>query len=127
MSGLLGCLSHRGRQQIGNAAEQHAVEYLNQQGLILITKNYRCRYGEIDLIMRENDILVFVEVRYRQHHHFGSSAETIDYRKQRKLSVTAQCYLQRQRLTDKVKCRFDVIAFNQPSAVQPIAWIQNAF
>jgi len=114
-------------QLIGQDAETLACDYLLKNGLNLITRNYRCKTGEIDLIMRDKDALVFVEVRFRRNQNFGSSSETVNYFKQQKLLRTAQFYLLQHRLTDKVPCRFDVIAITQATAQPAIEWIKSAF
>lgn len=106
----------------GTSAENQALDYLQQQGLCLVTRNYSCRCGEIDLIMRDSGALVFVEVRYRKSTRFGLPEETVDSRKQRKLILTAQRYLQSARID--AACRFDVIAISEKT---PIKWIKNAF
>ena len=77
----------------GAQAEQAAAAYLVKRGLQLVEKNYRCRFGEIDLIMRAGVTLVFVEVRSRSSRAFGGAAASIDARKQRKLIAAAQHYL----------------------------------
>lgn len=112
----------------GAQAEAQAEAYLLRQGLITRAKNYRVKQGEIDLIMMHGDTLVFVEVRLRTNPYFTSAAETVDYRKQQKMIKTAQQFLQQHRLTDKVACRFDVIAIdNKPNDPSAIQWIKNAF
>jgi putative endonuclease len=109
--------------QQGEAAEQQAVDYLSQRGLKLVDRNFRCKAGEIDLIMREKDSLVFVEVRYRQTDDFGSALESITPSKQRKLLASANFYLQKNRIDQP--CRFDVVAISG-SANNRINWIKNA-
>lgn len=108
----------------GQQAEELACAYLIQQGLQLVAKNYRTKMGEIDLLMMDKDALVFIEVRYRQSKNFGSGMETVTYTKQKKLIKTAQYYLQQQRLTDKVPCRFDIIDISNHTDIE---WIKNAF
>lgn len=116
---------------IGAQAEAQAEAFLQQQGLVTRTKNYRCKLGEIDLIMLQKTALgtcfVFVEVRLRTNKRFAPAIETVDYRKQQKIIRTATRFLQEQRLFDKVACRFDVIALDQTGTAPPIQWIQNAF
>jgi putative endonuclease len=116
---------------IGAQAEAQAEAFLQQQGLVTRTKNYRCKLGEIDLIMLQKTALgtcfVFVEVRLRTNKRFAPAVETVDYRKQQKIIRTATRFLQEQRLFDKVACRFDVIALDQTGTAPPIQWIQNAF
>jgi putative endonuclease len=107
----------------GLAAEQAAVRFLQQQGLTLVTQNYSCRYGEIDLIMHEKNTLVFVEVRLRSNRAFTSAADSIHYHKQQKLLRAAQYYL--QSLDRQPPCRFDAILFVN-SRYQSPEWIRNA-
>ena len=109
------------QQVVGQQAEKDARRYLTQQGLIFISKNYRAPFGEIDLIMREDDALVFVEVRYRRDQRYGGSLESITRAKQQKLIKTAQHYLCYH--PTHLAPRFDVIAFT----ADKIEWIKNAF
>ena len=108
----------------GQAAEEKALDYLQRKGLHLLNRNYRCKNGEIDLIMQQNDTLVFVEVRYRQSSLFGSAAESVTSSKQRKLLLTANHYLQKNRMDSP--CRFDVVGIGGKKLTE-IEWIQNAF
>ena len=108
----------------GAQAEAHAEAFLLQQGLVKCAKNYRCKLGEIDLIMRDRDVLVFVEVRLRTHQAFANAAESVTIRKQQKIIKTARYYLQEHGLTDSVNCRFDVIAFSDKGTPE---WIKDAF
>jgi putative endonuclease len=109
--------------QAGEAAETLACRYLERQGLVLIERNYRCRAGEVDLIMRDGECLVFVEVRSRRHSRYGTPAETITRTKQRRLCRAAAYYL----LTHpcNAPCRFDVIAILQQK--RQLDWIKGAF
>jgi putative endonuclease len=108
----------------GAQAEQRAAEFLQQQGLVIREKNYRCKAGEIDLIMQQGDTLIFTEVRLRNHRLFADAAESVTIAKQRKIIKTAQYYLQQNKLTDKINCRFDVIAFSNNERPE---WIKDAF
>ncbi|OGT21355.1 MAG: YraN family protein [Gammaproteobacteria bacterium RIFCSPHIGHO2_02_FULL_42_13] len=110
---------------IGKQAENQACLYLQQQGLQLVARNFSCLLGEIDLIMRDQEILVFVEVRMRSHINFMRPHETIDHRKQKKIIKTAIYYLQQRKLTSKMTCRFDVITVEQES--NQLRWIKRAF
>ncbi|PUA29029.1 MAG: YraN family protein [Cellvibrio sp. 79] len=116
---------------IGATAELYAEHYLQQQGLITRTRNYRSKLGEIDLIMLDKqphgNVLVFVEVRLRTNKRFAPALETVDYRKQQKIIKTAMRFLQEQKLYDKIACRFDVIALDQTGTAPPVQWIKNAF
>jgi putative endonuclease len=111
-------------QICGFTAEQSAEAFLCTQGFSPITRNYQCKMGEIDLIMRDQDYLVFIEVRYRDQASHGSGAETITHSKKSKLIRTATHYLIENNLWDKVPCRFDVISL---SAQTDIVWIKDAF
>ena len=119
-------------QSTGDAAEQAALHFLEHQGLTLVQRNFRCKTGEIDLIMRDGTTLVFVEVRFRQSSRFGDGAASVTWRKQQRLIRAAQHYLQRSRQTDRL-CRFDVLsaarkdgaAHHSTDAIQ-FDWIKNA-
>ena len=110
----------------GEKAEQDACQYLEQQGLKLIEKNFRCKFGEIDIIMQEKQRLVFVEVRYRKHSQFGSGAESITKSKQSKLIRTANWYLQQHPKCNQYSCRFDVISMSAGTTNSKIDWIKDA-
>jgi putative endonuclease len=108
----------------GALAEQVAARYLQQRGLKLLQTNYRCRFGEIDLILQDGDTHVFAEVRLRTLSTFGGAAASIDANKQAKLVRTAQHYLsQLQRIPP---CRFDAILM-QSADIDKVEWIKNAF
>lgn len=107
----------------GIAAEMAAAHYLKQQGLTLLVQNFSCRFGEIDLIMRDQEVLVFIEVRLRTHASFSSAASSIDFHKQQKLIRTAHYYLQKHHQNSA--CRFDVILFSDQDYLSP-EWIRNA-
>lgn len=108
----------------GAEAEQLAAAYLQRQGLSLVARNYRCRFGEIDLIMREGASLVFVEVRLRSRSDFGGAAASIGAAKQGKLVRTAQHYL--STLRNIPPCRFDALLLHS-SGGHDIEWVKNAF
>lgn len=111
-------------QEIGRQAEETAAAFLQSQGLTLIVCNYRCEYGEIDLVMQDHTSLVFVEVRFRDHDTHGNGAETITGAKKSKLIKSATHYLLAQGLWEKTPCRFDVISL---SSEADILWISDAF
>ena len=114
-------------QQKGRLAEELACEYLTQQGLTFINKNYHCRYGEIDLIMQQEKTIVFVEVRYRKANNLVDSASSIDQYKQQKLYRSAEHYLQQNKIHQTIPARFDVVAITQSrNSDADISWIQNA-
>ncbi len=121
-------MTYSGTQKIGQAAETLALEYLKQQGLSLITRNFNCRLGEIDLILKDQDTLVFAEIRYRQKGSHGDAVSTVDFVKQRKLLRSAEYYLQVQNIKDNQACRFDVLGLSLDAREQVnIDWHKNAF
>ncbi len=110
----------------GAWAEDLACRHLLDQGLRLITRNYRCRYGEIDLVMRDAATIAFVEVRLRSRTDFGSGAESVDARKQARLLSSAEHYLQRH-ATLLADCRFDVVSIRRSADSHQLEWIRHAF
>jgi putative endonuclease len=115
------------RIEIGQQAEQAACNYLQQKGLQLEDKNFSSKFGEIDLIMKDGEFLVFIEVRLRTNLNYATALESVTRQKQRKIIKTAQFYLQTQGLLDKVPCRFDVIAVTFSDVEIDFDWIKNAF
>ena len=112
----------------GEAAEQMACEYLLEQGLTLLGQNFRTRRGEIDLIMQDNGVLVFVEVRFRQSSAFGSAEESITRKKCERLTAAALGYMQRQHYGENTVARFDAVAISpesNDSSGFKLNWIKN--
>lgn len=110
------------RRALGADKERLARAFLEQRGLGWVASNYRCRRGEIDLVMRDAGTLVFVEVRYRASARFGGAAASVISAKQRRLLAAAGYFLQGSTLN--LPCRFDVVAIG---AGDHIDWIQDAF
>ncbi len=108
---------------LGSEAEYIAAIYLQQKGLKLLERNYRSRYGEIDLVMLDGKALVFVEVRLRSNAGFGGAAMSITPAKQQKIIRTAEQYLQQH---GSRSCRFDVMLMSKASE-DGVEWIPNAF
>lgn len=108
----------------GAEAEDAAAAWLARQGLAIITRNWRCRAGEIDLVCRDGEAIVFVEVRQRSSARFGGAAASIDARKQRKLAAAARLYLAASPDRNR-PCRFDAVLMG--AAGTAIEWIRNAF
>lgn len=108
----------------GEEAERLAARYLLRHGLSLVEKNYRCRYGEIDLIMRDGASLVFVEVRLRSRGDYGGAAASIDGAKRGKLVRTAEHYLATLRKVPP--CRFDALLLHAADGAD-VEWVKNAF
>lgn len=113
--------------EAGFRAEQDACSFLEKNGMTFVAKNYRIeKMGEIDLIMQDQDHLVFVEVKLRNDGDFGLAAEMVDKPKQSRIIRTAKYYLQETGQTEKVFCRFDVVAI-MPANQEQILWIKDAF
>ena len=108
----------------GARAEHWAARYLQRQGMKPVTANYRSRFGEIDLIMRDGAALVFVEVRLRRNADFGGAAASINARKQQRLIHTAQQYL--ASLAQIPPCRFDAVLMDDAQGAN-VQWLRNAF
>ncbi|MBI2312727.1 MAG: YraN family protein [Betaproteobacteria bacterium] len=108
----------------GARAEAVAADYLERRGLRLLERNYRCRFGEIDLILTDGDTLVFVEVRLRAGSGFGGAGASITRAKQARLIKTARHYLGRRK--DSPPCRFDAVLLADPQG-RNLEWIRDAF
>ena len=118
--------------ELGRAAESRALRHLEASGLVLLTRNYRCRAGEIDLVMIHPaaQVLVLVEVRSRSRSDYGHSAATIGLVKQRRCSLAARHLLLTRRELRRLPARFDVVAIDPPAQAgdaSVLTWIRNAF
>jgi putative endonuclease len=118
--------------ELGRAAEARALRYLEDAGLRLLARNYRCRAGEIDLVMIEPQarVLVLVEVRSRSRSDYGLAAATISADKQRRCSLAARHLLLTRRELRQLRARFDVVAIDpspETGGVPLVTWIRNAF
>lgn len=111
------------RRNTGAAYEQKAAEYLENLGWRILEKNFRCRTGEIDLIAKDGDTLVFAEVKYRRSRAYGNPAEAVDKRKQYRICRVADYYRMKHALSDAQSCRFDVVSV----LGEEISLIRNAF
>lgn len=109
-------------QAAGGAAEEAAARFLAARGLQLIARNYRTRMGEIDLVAREGETLVFVEVRRRSSARFGGAAESVDARKRMRIASAARHFL--ARLQREPACRFDVVTLEGDGVSE---WLRGAF
>jgi putative endonuclease len=111
---------------VGRAGEEAAVQYLCQQGYHVLERNYRCRFGEIDLIARDGSTLAFIEVKTRRSQTFGPAAAAVTREKQRNLVKASQVYLTQKRKADEF-CRFDVVTIELDAQTPRIELIKNAF
>ncbi len=114
------------RQRLGRRGEELAAAFLEAQGMTVVERNFRAGHGEIDLIARDGDVLVFVEVKTARSDAFGEPELWVDEEKQRLLSETADAYLFRRGI-DEVECRFDVVAVDLRGTRPQIRHLRNAF
>ena len=115
------------RRATGDGWELAARRHLESAGLRLLAANQSYRMGELDLVMRDGEVVVFVEVRYRRSAGFGGSAPSVDAAKQRKVVLAAQCYLAQHADLARAPCRFDVVAVDGSADAPHVDWIRNAF
>ena len=111
-------------QRSGDAGESEALAYLQSRGLRAVARNVRFKVGELDLVMLDGEVLVFVEVRRRGRADFGDALDSVDPRKARKLAMAAQLYLQRHPRDATREARFDVVAFDGDAGPR---WVRGAF
>ncbi len=115
------------QKRIGQQAEFIAASHLKQHGLTIVEHNFNCRFGEIDLIAKDQETLVFIEVRYRNKRGKLSPAETLDYYKVNRIITTARYFLSHSRQYQTTQCRFDFIGITGDEQKPDIEWIKNAF
>ncbi len=115
------------KQQLGRSAEETACKLLQTNGLTLLEKNFRCKMGEIDLIMQDGDHIVFVEVRSRSRTDYGKADESINRIKKNKIIKTATYYLQYKRWLNSKHGRFDVVAIHFVRGSMTLDWYKSAF
>jgi putative endonuclease len=115
------------KQAQGRLAEDCAAEFLRQKGLSLLTRNARYTVGELDLVLRDGDTLVFAEVRQRKSDLFGGAAQSIDRRKMRKCARAAQCWLKQHPQLAHLPCRFDAVLLTGTENNWKIDWLRDAF
>ncbi|MDO6425854.1 YraN family protein [Thalassotalea sp. 1_MG-2023] len=119
--------SNNSHNTSGQHWESKALEYLEKQQLIFVTANFHSRQGEIDLIMKEGNCVVFVEVKYRKNKAFGGAISAVSISKQEKIRRTAAFFLQQQGLNAyNTACRFDIIAI-EGGNIPEFIWLKNAF
>jgi putative endonuclease len=112
------------RQLLGQKAEDLAVEFLRAQGLEILERNFRRRLGELDIVAREGDTLVIVEVRMRTSDRYGGAAASVDLHKQQRLVRAAAQLLQQRSDLSHLRARFDVVVVSVGGAVE---WLRHAF
>lgn len=114
------------RKIFGDNGEKIAEKHLERLGYRIVERNYRCRYGEIDLIARDGDTLVFVEVKTRSSTGFGTPGQSVDYRKQRHMIRTSLAYMNEKDLHE-VEARFDVVSIVRTPEKTETEVIKDAF
>ncbi len=119
-------LRRRQTREKGNAGEDLGVDYLKGRGFRIVARNYRTRFGEIDIVAEHGGELVFVEVRSLSSSSGHLPEETIGFEKQKRLSLTAQAYLQENRLEDRV-ARFDILAIEIDGRTSTVRHLPDAF
>lgn len=122
-SSPISCECSMNRRQVGTEYERQAAAFLEERGCEVIERNYRCRLGEVDLIVRDGNYLVFVEVKYRQSERTGHPLEAVNPAKQRRISRTAVWYLQSHGLGMDQPSRFDVVGI----CGGQVLWLKDAF
>ncbi len=115
------------KRDIGDRHEEFAVQVIQQAGFKIIDTNYLCKLGEIDIIARKDQDLVFIEVRYRRSDLYGGALQSVDKKKQRRIGLAANHFLQKHKLTNKVACRFDVFAITGNLKQLKYQWVEAAF
>ena len=110
----------------GAKAECFAADYLTDRGLKVIAKNVHLARAELDLVCRDANSLIFVEVRHRQGCSHGSAEESVTAAKQKKLWRAARCWLSQYDPAGRLDCRFDLVAINGELSDQCTSWIKNA-
>ena len=115
------------KRDIGDKHEAYAVDVIKQAGLEIVEKNYLCKLGEVDIIARSEHDMIFIEVRYRRSESYGGALQSVDKKKQRRIGLAANHYLQKHNLTNKVACRFDVFAITGSLNHLNYQWVKAAF
>lgn len=111
------------KRQVGTQNEELAVKYLEENGYQIINKNFYCRTGEIDIIAKDGDYIVFIEVKYRTSSKYGLPIEAVNFNKMRKITRTALFYMHKNKNSTDIPIRFDVVVLLKDQ----INLIKNAF
>lgn len=112
---------------LGERGEALAWGYLKKQGYSILEKNYRTRFGEIDVIASRHGVIVFLEIKTRRNHHFGLPEEAVDWRKRQKMIRVAESYLQTKKIENR-EARFDILSVTWDGTEEPrFVLLENAF
>jgi putative endonuclease len=120
-------MDDRERKEAGAEGEAAALAHLKRAGLKLIARNYRCKAGEIDLVMLDGGVLVLIEVRYRATGAYGGAAASVTWRKQRRIITAARHLLLTRADLRRYPARFDVVAITAGAPAPEVRWIKAAF
>ena len=118
---------HDSTRKRGAEAEEFALQYLVHNQLVLVKQNFYCKNGEVDLVMLDEQDLVFIEVRSRKNQTFMHAVESIDLNKQKRIIKTSQYFLLKNKQFQQYNIRYDVVIILNPCSFHNINWIKNAF
>ena len=114
-------------RSVGSEKERRAAGFLQQRGMVILARNFRCRFGEVDIIAKDEKYLCFIEVKYRTDERFGSPAEAVTYKKQKHICKVSNFYLYSKYKSLDIPIRYDVITISQTDNIMNFRWIKNAF
>lgn len=116
-------IKEQNKRKLGAKIEQTISEYLTTHGFVILEMNYRCKQGEVDIVAKDGEYYVFIEVKYRNSTRYGTPQEAVGIAKQRRISKAAQYYMYSHRLDETIPVRFDVAAVLE----NKITYYKNAF
>ena len=115
------------KRTVGDTRELLACNYLQQQGAVILERNFRCKTGEIDIIAKDSRYLCFIEVKFRSDNNFGEPQEAVDLKKQKRICKVSNFYLYSKYKSFDLPVRYDVVAISQQDSIFTFKWIKNAF
>ena len=115
------------KRAVGDGRELLACKYLEKQGVKILERNFRCRFGEVDIIAKDGKYLCFTEVKYRSDDRFGEPFEAVDHKKQKHICKVSSFYLYSKYKSSDIPVRYDVVAISQKDDIFTFTWIKNAF
>ncbi|MCR5655947.1 MAG: YraN family protein [Butyrivibrio sp.] len=115
------------KREIGAYYESIVCDYLAENGIKILERNFRCKLGEIDIVAEDNGYISFIEVKYRAGSKYGTAEAAVDFRKQKTVCRVSDFYCKRYGLSENQPRRFDVAAVNVEDGAAKINYIKNAF
>ena len=115
------------KRTIGDTKELLACNYLSENGAFILNRNFRCRFGEVDIIAKDGKYLCFIEVKFRTDERFGAPQEAVDLKKQKHICKVSKFYLYSKYKSLDIPIRYDVVAISQKDNIFTFKWIKNAF